>query len=369
MERCTVVLVFMPELQVRHPSVGPPLGISSFERSIGDIDGPSWDAFLQECESSFLGMWSIVRANRFLNCVRVFEFFGVLDGSNQKIGQCAVAINRRIRFLDRIHLLPKATDRWEACMQLVMEACGSGNYEYGSPWNAEDRRPPDGQVGQWVSRPASGRPFMIDRVDFRRWSGFAHYRNEVSENIRRDYRKAVAAGAVLECRRGLAALRDVVTLARMRGGVLRRNGEPFSMALDILRHVVKILCIGDRAFIATVRADGRCYSAFLGVQFGDNVYYIAGGTVRNAHGYGSFLFLTQIEKWFGANPNGKLYLGRQTACIDPAAYTRPNAMYRRKLRATSGPGTAFRIELARPETVSSAPDPALAGDRVSTPFI
>jgi hypothetical protein len=352
----------MPELQVCPPSVSPPLDISLFERSVRDIDGPAWDAFLLGCESSFLGTWSIVRANRFLSRVRVFEFFGLLDGSNQKIGQCAVAVaNRRVRFLDRIHLLPEATDRWDDCLRLVMEACGSGSYEYGSPWNAEDRHPPDGQVGTWVSRAVPGKPFMIDRVDFRRWSGFAHYRSEVSENIRRDYRKAVAAAAVFESRRGLAALRDVVTLARLRGEVMRRNGEPFSMALDITRHVLKILCIGDRAFIATVRAEGRCHSAFFGVQFGDDVYYVAGGTEKNAHGYGSFLFLTLIEQRFGANPNGKLYLGRQTLCVDPATYSRPNAMYRRKLRATSGPGTAFRVQVAKPRTVPTAPDPALAG--------
>ena len=128
------------------------------------------------------------------------------------------------------------------------------------------------------------------------------------------------------------------------------------------------MCIGDRAFIATVRAEGRCPGAFFGVRFGDDFYYLAGGTEKNAHGYGSFLFLTLIEQWFGANPNGKLYLGRQTLCgsghLQPA-----NALYRRKLRATSGPGTAFRLQVAQPKTVSSTPDPALAGASGVNPSI
>jgi hypothetical protein len=352
----------MPELEACAAPVCPPLDVSLRERSVSDIDGPAWDAFLLRCESSFLGTWRVVRANRFLSRVRIFEFSGILDGSIQKLGQCAVAVaNRRIRFLDRIHLLPEASDRWDGCMRLVIEACGSGSYEYGSPWNAEDRHPPDGQVGTWVSRAMPGEPFMIDRVDFRRWSGFADYRDAVSENIRRDYRKAVAAAAVFEARRGLAALRDVVTLARLRREVMRRNGEKFSMTMDVARLVLKIVCIGNRAFIATVRARGRCHAAFFGVECGDDVYYVAGGTEKNAHGYGSFLFLTLIERWFGSHPNAKLFLGRQTLCVDPATYSRPNAMYRRKLRATSGPGTAFRVQVAQPRTVSPAQDPALAG--------
>ena len=211
-----------------------------------------------------------------------------------------------------------------------------------------------------MSRALPGQPFLIDRVDFNRWSSFADDCADVSENIRRDYRKAAAVSAVVETRQGLAALRDVVKLVRLRSQVMRRNRQPFSFAMDVARHVLKILSIGKGAFIATVRADGRRPAAFFGVRFGDDVYYLAGGTEKTVNGYGSYLFLTLIEEWFRAHPL-ELYLGRQVACVAPATYKRGNHLYRRKLRATTGPGTAFQVRVAQPQPVSTASDPALAG--------
>ena len=352
----------MPDLQARTPPEVPPLDVTLLERTVRSVDPSAWDGFILDCGSSFLGTWRVVRANQFLSRVRVFEFFVHQNGTACKIGQCAVAVAaRRIRFLDRLHLLPAWVDQWDRCVALVVERCGGGVYEYGSLWNAEDRRAPDGPVGGWVSRTLPGRRFLIDRVDFTRWSNFAHYRDEVSENIRRDYRKAVAASAVVESRQGLAALRDVLTLCRLRSEVMRRNRQRFSLAVDIAKHVLKIVCIGKLAFIATVRADGHCPAAFFGVQFGDDIYYLAGGTEKNGNGYGSYLFLTLIEEWFATHPGGKLYLGRQVACVDPATYKRGNQLYRRKLRATAGPGTAFQVKVVRAESVSTANDPALAG--------
>jgi Acetyltransferase (GNAT) domain len=353
----------MPELQARTASLAPPLDITSMERSARSVDGPTWDAFILACGGSFLGTWCVVRANRLLSRIRVFEFFVNENGSAHKIGQCAVTVapRRRIRFLDRLHLLPAWADHWERCVGLVVERCGAGVYEYGSVWNAEERRPPDGAVGGWVSRTLPGRRFLIDRVDFARWPTIAQYRDEVSENIRRDYRKAVAASATLECRQGLAALRDVITLCRLRSLVMRRNRKAYSLVMDIARHVLKIACIGKLAFIATVRAEGRCPAAFFGVRFGEDIYYLAGGTEKNANGYGSYLFLALIEDWFATHPTGKLYLGRQVACVDPATYKRGHHLYRRKLRAIAGPGTAFHVRVARVEAVSPATDPAPVG--------
>jgi hypothetical protein len=110
-----------------------------------------------------------------------------------------------------------------------------------------------------------------------------------------------------------------------------------------------------------VRAEGRRPAAFFGVRFGDDVYYLAGGTEKTANGYGSYLFLTLIEEWFRAHPTGRLYLGRQVACVAPATYKRGDHLYRRKLGATTGPGTAFQVRVAQPQRVSTASDPALAG--------
>jgi hypothetical protein len=326
------------------------------ERAPGAIDPAAWDAFVRACGGSFLGTWRIVRANRLWSRVRVFEFtLRSPDGPPRKIAQCALSIARgRVRFLDRLHIEADAVWLWEHCLNLVIERCGAATYEYGSPWNPEERRPPSSAVGKLVARSVSEKAFLIDRVDFRRWASFDAYRRDVSENIRRDYKKAVEASAVVETRHGLAAVRDLVALVRLRRQVMDRNGERFSGAADLAIHFLKLACIGDPAFIATVRADGRCHAAFFGVRFGDDIYYLSGGTEKNSQGYGSYLFLTLIERWFVGHPQGKLYLGRQAACVDPATYTRGNQLYRRKLRATAVPGAEFRVQVAQP-AVKPAP--------------
>lgn len=325
----------------------------------GAVNAADWDDFVRACGGSFLGTWPVIRATRVVTRVRVFEFFTCLEGQElRKVGQCAVAVGRgHYRFLDRLHLLPDSLSRWDGCLRLLVGRCGGGRYEYGSAWNAESRHPPTSRVAGLKPSTLQNRPFLIDFVDFARYNGFEAYRRAISENIRRDYKKAAAAGATIQTRYGVAALRDVWTLVKLRGQVMERNQEPFSPQADIGLHILKLLCIGQRAFISTVRAgDGHCAAAFFGVQFGDDFYHVAGGTEKSGQGFGSFLFLTLIEEWMAAHPTGKLYLGRQLACVDPSTYTHGNALYRRKLRAQAQPGAEFELAMTR-----LAQEPAVNG--------
>jgi hypothetical protein len=101
--------------------------------------------------------------------------------------------------------------------------------------------------------------------------------------------------------------------------------------------------MGDSAFIATARASGRPEAVFFGVEFGDRICYVSGGTRDRSEGFGSYLFLTLIEQWFARHPRGALHLGVTEPGLAPEAYTRGNLLYRRKLRAVSIPSTAFTI--------------------------
>jgi hypothetical protein len=314
------------------------------ERAVDEIDPGAWDRFALASGGSFLGAWRVIRTEGLLRTVRVFELFAA-PPPHLKVAQCAVAVaHDRVRFLDRLHVLPAHADLWPVCLQRVVERCGTGSYTYGSPWNHEQRCLD-------ALRRAMPRARLVDTstgvdaVAFADWRDFAAYRRAVSENIRRDYKKAASASPTVAIRRGAAACLDVVGLVGLRRQVMRRNGEPFSPLVDAPLHALKLLCMGDDAFIATVRADGRPEASFFGVVFGDGIYHVSGGTRDRSEGFGSYLFLTLIEQWFGQHPRGALYLGVTEPGLRPEAYERGNLLYRRKLRARSIPNTAFTLDL------------------------
>lgn len=314
------------------------------EHALGAIDPAGWDRFVVASGGSFLGSFRVIRAERLLRRVRVFELEVASPTGVETIGRCAVAVSRgRVRFLDRLHLLPAHEDRWAEALEQILARCGAASCVYGSAWNHE-RRCPSAAVQILPESRLVDSPLRIDTVAFGEWRDFEAYRRGVSENIRRDYKKAAADKPVVVMRQGLAACRDVARLVRLRGQVLRRNGERFSSVLDGPRHVLKLLCMGEDAFIATVEALGRRQAAFFGVRFGDGIYYLGGGTEDRAHGFGSYLFLTLIERWFAEHPRGRLYLGSEPGDIDAGSYTQGNLLYRRKLRAGWVPGTAFTLK-------------------------
>jgi hypothetical protein len=317
-----------------------------YERAIDEIDPPAWDRFVVASRGSFLGSWRVIRAEGLLAPLRVFELYAAGPSPRLKIGQCALAITHGgARFLDRLQLLPLHDGLWLPALQRVLERCGAARYTYGSPWNAEPRCLDALRAavpGARVTDAATG----IDAVSFPAWRDFAAYRRAVSENIRRDYKKAAAAAPTVVVRRGIAACRDIAGLVGLRRQVMRRNQEPFSVVIDAPLHALKLLCMGDDAFIATVRAGGRPEAAFFGVEFGERVYYVSGGTRDRSDGFGSYLFLTLLERWFAESPRGALYLGVTEPGLVPETYTLGNLLYRRKLRAASIPATAFTLDLA-----------------------
>jgi hypothetical protein len=316
------------------------------ERAIDEIDPAAWDRFALASGASFLGSWRVVRAEALRAPLRIFELFAAAASPHLKVGQCAVAVGHdRARILDSLHLPPEHTDLWAAGLAQVIARCGAAAFTYGSVWNHERRCPlalRDAVPGARIVDASLG----IDAVEFAAYPDFAAYRRRASENIRRDYKKA-APTAAFTIRHGVGACRDVGGLVALRGAVMRRNQERFSPVVDAPLHALKLACLGESALIATVRARGRAEAAFFGVEFGDGIYYISGGTRDRSEGFGSYLFLTLIERWFAKHPRGRLYLGATEPGLDPETYERGNLLYRRKLRARSIPSTAFTLDLGR----------------------
>lgn len=324
---------------------GPELMLA--KRSFSSLRQEGWDDFAVVSGGSFLGSWRVINARRFLGRVKLFDFL-LRDGAAapRKIGQCAVQLGRgKVTFLDKIQLAPAHQHLSRRCLDLVVRQFGIVAYVYGSQWNDEDGF----DLGGIQEFEIGSRTFHLDLVDCARWADFEAYRRGVSENIRRDYKKAKEAATVVKMSVGLLAMRDLFALVSMRGHMMRRNKHSFSYALDYLLHAAKLLVLGPGGFIMTAKTNGRCHAAFFGAELGDRLYYISGGTRSSRLGVGSYLFLSLIERLFSKHPTGKLLMGDCGTACDHPIHTCGNLLYRRKLRVRSVNGVNFQLKPKRGE--------------------
>ena len=333
-------------------------------RSFASFHGDEWNEFVAASRGSFLGSWGVVKARRFFGRVKLFDFVLVDEaGSRQKMGQCAVHVgNRTVTFLDKIQLLPEQRHLNRQCFDLVAEHFVDVSYKYGSRWNDEEGFDLEGLPRFHVDR----KIFHIDTIEFRGWADFAAYRRAVSENIRRDYKKATEAGAVAKSEYGLKGLRELLAFVAMRRHMALRNNLPFSRVLDFFTHAGRLFVLGRNAFVTTVRIEGKCYAAFFGAEVGSRLYYLSGGTRNNHLGAGSYLFLNLIESWFSKHPQGEFLMGD---CPKPSirpTHDNGNLLYRRKLRVRSVNGVAFRLE-PKQSTGDAAPSKQSAGEDERAP--
>ena len=91
-----------------------------------------WDAFAQECGSSF---WSARRGHRMWQWkfharyrTRLLDILVTRGGERHKVGQCAVGIGRRFRvFSDGLQLRRGYETVWRAAMAGVLAELGPGD--------------------------------------------------------------------------------------------------------------------------------------------------------------------------------------------------------------------------------------------------
>jgi hypothetical protein len=328
------------------PSTSPALRL--LQRTFSSFSPNEWNSCVSASDGSFLGSWEILRARRLFSRIEFFDIVSLSgSGTPLKIGQCALKVTKsKITFLDRFHLKQQYNHLRAQCFQLVIHHFGTRTYQYGSQWNCEDRFEIN-CIPNFVCESLHEILFHVDFINLADWRDFAAYRRAVSENIRRDYRKAEQASATIETRRGISAFTELLALARLRRYVMQKNEKPFSLGADVLVHAAKLLTLGKTGFISTVRINGKCLAAFFGTEFGSSLFYNTGATSNSRLGAGSYLFLTLIENWFSAHPAGKILVGDCQGTRNPRTYSSGALLYRRKLRVRSGGGLKFQIKVRR----------------------
>jgi hypothetical protein len=149
----------------------------------------------------------------------------------------------------------------------------------------------------------------------------------------------------VETKYGPAALLAIFPLVRLRAEVMHKNLLRFSFLKNYFIHLAKRAIFNQSGFITTVKMNGKCYSAFFGIEFGPNLYYISGDATNNRHGFGSYLFLTLIQDWFARHPGGTFVVGFCNGHREEWTYSHGVLLYRKKLRVKSVDGMEFQLRI------------------------
>ena len=329
-----------------------PASVRAVRRSWREVTPTDWDDFLSRTGGSFLGAANVIRLRRLVSRVSVYDFETTdhASGNNIMIARCAVIIRKQeVIFLDRIHILPEFHPLWPACFREIVNQLGEKNYVYGSLWNQEDPSWIGFDDYQVIRTPKKS--FHIDVVAAGEYHDFAQYFAAVSKNVQRDYNKAQRSGVMsLDIRRGAAALALLRHVLACREQVKARNGAGFeharSWVSDYIGIAAKMLISRDRGVIAVAKFGASPLAAFVGIEFGNRLYYITGGTKSNKEGAGSFLILSLVKSLFDKSPRGQLVLGFTAGSKRPEEYETGAHLYRRKIRAkaTSGVYEMFSVK-------------------------
>ncbi|MFC3125729.1 hypothetical protein ACFOD4_11690 [Pseudoroseomonas globiformis] len=278
-----------------------------------------WNTFAKQCGASFRCAWRALALwqldHHLLHRMRRLDIGQSVGGEWVKVGQCAVGIGRKHRvFADSLQLLPEHGHCWTIAMEAVLLHLGPGDYHYGSQWNMEVPR--QDALRDIAGLKVSGvEAITLDVVDFRQWPDWPAYLRNVSNNAKRNARRATDSfpGMGMELRQGLSALRSGRALWSLRARMARRKKIDLSGARTLLRYALRMLALDREAFTAILSVAGQPMAGFSGIDFGGRTYFLEGGSSDTNNGTNWHLLLAMLQRAFDRHPQGCLIMGAQYA--------------------------------------------------------
>ena len=242
--------------------------------------------------------------------LRYFELYS--EDSGSKIGQCAISTERhQTIFLDGLQLLPEHEELWQPAMAALLSALGPGRYRYGSQWSTESPRDLDLTKIRDVTVERA-EPIIVQAVDFSHWNSWDDYYRQVSNNARRNAKKAVSRhpDLQLKMRRGLSTLFDSPALTTLQRAIASRKQIPASFLRIAARFLFRTITMHKYAITAVVTAGGRTLAALSGIEFGESTYYLTGGSEADISGAAWHLMLALIRETHDrTHGSGKFLMG------------------------------------------------------------
>jgi hypothetical protein len=335
--------------------VAPPTSprICVAEVKLGRIPAAEWDSHAIRSGASLRSAHSHLARLRwkfFLRgSARTFEIF--LDRAGEKIpvGHYTIVSRRGVKtFYDGLNLYPEYRDHWVAAMSAAVAHAGPGVYEYGWQWNPEPPR--DADLGSIPGvKLCSARPILIQGVDFSKWACWDSYYRDVSENVRRNAKKAekLHGDLTLTVVTGLASLRKVPALVAMRRAMYQRKALPFNPLRSFVSYALSILACPSQAAIAVAAGGGRVLAIQNIVEFADSHYYLDGAASTEPDGGAWYLQLAMLRRAYERSPKGKFLMGYVDFELDDDL-AEGLLRSRRSLRVSDWPTSLIRFEWAAP---------------------
>jgi hypothetical protein len=266
------------------------------------------------CDASFRCAKGAIAAWQFDDHIplrlRCFEIFSGTSGD--KVGQCAVTVGQKLSvFIDGLQLLPEYRALWTPAMAALLDELGSGRYRYGSQWSIE---PPREQrlLGLQEIVIEVIQKITVQAVDFTRWGSWDEYFRQISANARRNAKRASAQNPTLcvRVRRGISTLIDTADLTRLQHVMASRKNLGKSRWNNIARFIFRTVAMQKYTITALVMVGGHAMAAYSGIEFGQNTYYLTGGSEANSGGAAWHLMLTMIRQAYDRTQgSGKFLMG------------------------------------------------------------
>jgi hypothetical protein len=279
---------------------------------LGSFDPTEWDSYAVRSGASMRSAHEHLRRLQLrFHWVRSITTYSIHLYPDEMIGHFTILKGfGSNRFYDGLNLLPEHRHLWASAMAAALSEGGDGLYEYGWTWSLEPCREESLKSMDGVTVLASEQ-IVVQGVDFSKWSNWIAYYKSISENCRRNAKKAEKTFDDLKLiiSTGRSAISVAPRLLRLRDAMYRRKGLPFAPLRTLLGYLANILVSPSQSNIAYVMGGGKARAALRIVEFGPLSYYLDGAISSDSDGAGWYLMLNMLRRAYDRSPDGKFLMG------------------------------------------------------------
>ncbi|WP_170249405.1 hypothetical protein [Methylobacterium haplocladii] len=212
---------------------------------------------------------------------------------------------------DGLQILPEYYYLWQACLQALLSELGPGQYIYGNNFSIEPPR--ESQIamlsGTAVQSVCS---YTVAGVKFSQWDSWETYERDLCHNVRRNLRKAREKypDAIVETRWGLSSFNLVPSVLKAKSVMYKRKNVSSSKIFTTTGLFLRPIFIKKNSFCSILRSNNETLSAFSGVEIGNLLYYIEGGSIESP-GVGWMLKISLMKNFYNRFPSGVFIMGTE----------------------------------------------------------